>query len=201
MNSQLERWMGNFGNKYTRRSILSPKIIIDRSIAFANILFQLKEVQISVLEVGCNIGGNLLALKPYFPPPGFIIGVEPNEMARRIAQINDCIVFPDCGQKMNFMDRFFDLVFTCGVLIHCELSEAEKIVEEMNRVSKRYLMFMEYYEEQDREIPYREETELLWRRPWSEHFKKWGFDKPISSGFLPPEMGFDNVHWWVYERK
>ncbi len=200
MDSQLERWTRDFGNDYTRRSMLSPDILFKRSIAFGTIFGKLENDPISVLEVGCNIGGNLLALKPHVLPPGVIIGVEPNERARRIAVINGTFVFPDSGQELNFQDSFFDLVFTCGVLIHCELGEAEKIVWEMKRVSKRLLMFMEYFAETDEEIPYRKETEMLWRRPWPLHFQNWGLGNPIMSGFLTPEEGFDNVTLWIYQK-
>ncbi len=193
--------MGNFGNDYTRRSLLTPDILFNRSIALGNILAQLKDDPTSILEVGCNIGGNLLALKPHIFPPGVIIGVEPCERARRIGLINGLTIFSDCGQELHFMDNFFDLVFTCGVLIHCQIEEARKIVEEMNRVSKRLLMFMEYWHEEDEEIPYRKEIELLWRRPWDKHFKNWGLGYPILKGFLNKEMGFDNVNFWIYSKK
>lgn len=162
---------------------------------------QIKDDPTSILEVGCNIGGNLLALKPHVFPPGILIGVEPCERARRLGLINGLTIFPDCGQELHFLDDFFDLVFCCGVLIHCELEEAQKIVGEMNRVSKRLLMFMEYWNEDDVEVPYRKETNLLWTRPWSKHFKAWGLGEPMFGGFLNQEMGFDNVTFWIYSKK
>jgi SAM-dependent methyltransferase len=206
MSIQLEKWAGYFGNDYTRRSLLSYETLVKRSMSFGTI-FELLRAEptvkydpASVLEVGCNIGINLLALKPHIFSPGVIVGVEPNEIARRIAILNGVTVFPDCGQELSFLDGFFDLVFSCGMLIHCELEDAEKIVSEMKRVSSRLLMFLEYFATEDEEIPYRGETNLCWRRPWPTHFEKWGLGVPSFSGVLPIECGFDNVHWWIYKK-
>jgi len=201
MNSQLERWTGYFGNEYTRRSLLTPGMLFDRAMTFKALFTQMRGDPTSVLEVGCNIGGNLLSMKPLVNPPAVLVGVEPCERARRIGQLNGLTIYPDCGQDLNFLDDFFDLVFTCGVLIHCELEAAREIVCEMNRVSKRLLMFMEYYGERDEEMAYRDEKKLLWKRPWDKHFKEWGLGDPISFGLLKKDSGFDDVTFWLFNKQ
>jgi hypothetical protein len=110
-------------------------------------------------------------------------------------------VYPDFGHDLKFLDTFFDVVFTCGVLMHCDIEMAEKIADEMNRVSKRCLMFMEYFGNEDKEIPYREEKEYLWERPWPNYFKKWGFGEPAVYGFLEPDQGFDSINYWIYPKR
>ncbi len=201
MNPQLDKWTGDFGNAYIRRSMLTADVVMKRCLTFRNIFYSFSHEPTSVLEVGCNIGSNLIALKPFIRPPHLLVGIEPNERARRIAQLGGVNVFPDCGQSINFNDDFFDMVFTCGVLIHCTLEEAEKVVNEMNRVSNRALMFMEYLCDEDKELPYRNDSNLLWKRPWPKHFKAWGLGEPLLSGYAGAEDGFDMINWWVYPKR
>ena len=155
---------------------------------------------VGVLEVGCNIGGNMVALLTFMQLPGYVVGVEPNDRARRVAEMSGMKVFPDIGQDLLFFDNFFDLVFCCGVLIHCDLKEAEKIAHEMYRISKRHILFMEYFSEKDQEVEYRDQKGLLWKRNWPEHFKAWGLGKQVSLGFASKNQGFDDVNWWVYKK-
>ncbi len=198
---QLEQWTGEFGDNYTKRNFLSPELIKKRSKKFEEIIKPL--IPVSLLEVGCNIGLNLIACLSFMRPPAVLAGVEPNQKARRVAEMSGMQafkIFSDVGQNLNFFDGFFDIVLTCGVLIHCELSDAEKISREMLRVARKYVLFMEYFNKADEEIEYRGIKGLLWKRNWPEHFKNWGFGKQISCGFASKEQGFDDVHWWVYKK-
>ena len=198
MSFQLQKWMGEFGNAYTKRNIPTESLIKGRIEVLKQIIEPLNPM--GIIEVGCNIGINLVAIHSFLGFPNWACGVEPNERARRTAEIGNIKVYPDCGHDLKFVDDFADLVFTVGVLIHCELGEAEKIVREMSRVSKKYLLFMEYFNKVDEEIEYRGETGLLWKRNWPEHFKAWGLGKQISCGFAGKHQGFDDVHWWVYKK-
>ena len=201
MNPQLAAWIGEFGDEYTQRNRLTPELIQKRTKVLESIIKPLNPA--SVLEVGCNIGLNMIACLPFMRPPAVISGVEPNLKARRVAEMTGMQafkVFPDVGQKLEFFDNFFDVVFTCGVLIHCELTDAEKIAKEMLRVARKYVFFMEYFNKVDMEIEYHGIKGLLWKRNWPEHFKDWGYGKQISCGFSGKEQGFDDVHWWVYKK-
>ena len=198
MSNQLDRWTGTFGDDYTQRNKVSQELIQKRAETLYKIISPLMPV--SILEVGCNYGTNLMACLPFMQPPAVMVGVEPNEKARRIAEIGGLNVYPDCGQDLHFFSDHFDLVFTCGVLIHCELEDAEKIVKEMLRVARRHVLFMEYFNKVDEEIEYRGETGLLWKRNWPEHFRQWGLGKQVSCGFANASQGFDDVHWWVYKK-
>ncbi len=201
MNPQLDAWTGAFGDEYTKRNLISPELIKKRTKTLSAIIKPLNPA--SVLEVGCNMGLNLISCLGFLQLPAVVAGVEPNQKARRIAEMSGMQafkVFPDVGQNLGFFDEFFDLVFTSGVLIHCELSEAEKVAKEMLRVARKYVLFMEYFNKADVEIEYRGVKGLLWKRNWPEHFRTWGFGKQISCGFAGKEQGFDDVHWWVYKK-
>lgn len=190
-----------FGDEYTTRNQVTPELVKKRSKTLAAIIKPLAPA--SILEVGCNIGINLISILPWMPSPSVVVGVEPNEKARRVAEITGMQVFkvfPDSGQKLHFFDNFFDIVFTCGVLIHCDLSDAEKMAREMLRVARRYVLIMEYFNKQDQEIEYQGLKDLLWKRNWPEHLRSWGYGKQISCGFAGKDQGFDDVHWWVYKK-
>jgi len=190
--------MGKFGDDYTKRSTISESLLKRRAETLKQIIDPLRPM--GIVEIGCNIGINLVAISIFLAFPNWVCGVEPNERARRIAEISNMKVYPDSGQNLKFLDEFADLLFTCGLLIHCELGEAEKIVREMMRVSKKYLLFMEYFNKIDEEIDYQGENGLLWKRNWPEHFKAWGLGKQVSCGFAGKARGFDDVHWWVYKK-
>ncbi len=198
MNIQLEKWIGDFGNEYTKRNLLSESLVKKRAGTLKQIIEPLKPL--GIIEVGCNLGLNLAALSTFVPFPNFICGVEPNERARRAVELGGMKVFPDCGQDLRFMDEFADLVFTVGVLIHCQIEEVQKIVGEMRRVSRKYLLFMEYFNKTDEEVEYQGLKGMLWKRNWPEHFKLWDLEKQISCGFAGKDQGFDNVYWWVYKK-
>jgi len=158
---------------------------------------------VSVLEVGCNIGINLISCLTFMFPPAVVAGVEPNRKARRIAEIvgmQAFKVFEDIGQNLDFYDSYFDVVFSCGVLIHCDLRDAEQVAKEMLRVARKYVLFMEYFNKKDEEVEYRGVKGLLWKRNWPEYFRSWGFGKQVSCGFAGKDKGFDDVHWWVYKK-
>jgi SAM-dependent methyltransferase len=55
-----------------------------------------------------------------------------------------------------FIDSQFDLVYTAGVLIH--LSDTEKAMKEIYRVSSKYILSIEYFDDKERKIEYRDEV-------------------------------------------
>lgn len=181
--------------------MIQPEVLQKRSRTLESIIRPLAPV--SILEVGCNVGFNLIACLSFMRPPCVLAGVEPNQKVRRIAEMSGMQafkVFPDVGQDLQFFDNFFDLVFTCGVLIHCDLPDAEKIAREMLRVARKNILIMEYFNKDDVEVEYRGIKGLLWKRNWPEKLKSWGYGKQVSCGFAGKEQGFDDVHWWVYKK-
>jgi hypothetical protein len=54
-------------------------------------------------------------------------------------------------------------VFTSGVLIHIAPNDLERILDEMYRVSKRYIWGFEYFAEECTEIEYRGHKNRLWK--------------------------------------
>jgi SAM-dependent methyltransferase len=127
---------------------------INRGYKFYNFLFyflltsisKTERCNLSVLEVGSNVGGNLnfLAQNGFKILHGFDIckkailhGQElyPHLVLKR----SDCL---DYLTSQN--DNTFDIIFSVGCLINIEdKSELDEIVFNMFRLSRRYVMFKE----------------------------------------------------------
>lgn len=111
----VEVWQGQFGDQYTERNVLNPEIRVN---AFRAMLDGLNLNR--VLEVGCNRGHNLAVLKSLYPDIE-LVGIEPNQQAREIANRDFPILAGDTRDLL-FRSDCFDLAFTAGVLIHISLN-------------------------------------------------------------------------------
>ena len=157
----------------------------------------------SVLEVGCNRGHNLVALSSILEHGSTLTGIEPQPYARSLArQASDLIeVLDGTIYDIPFADRSFDLVLTSGVLIHVPLGSLGAAIRELHRVSRRYLLSIEYFADEETVIPYRGHDDLLWKRDFLAHFEE---QLPtlrlLGSGDLTIDQGFDRARWWLLER-
>lgn len=168
---QLKKWTGDFGKKYTERNVCSP-IKLDNfyrnnygiTRTELNRLF-LRGVDRSarILEVGCNVGDQLFCLQKM----GFknLYGIEPQEGAvefarKRTPGIN---IIKGNAFDIPFKDRYFDVVYTSGVLIHISPKDIKKAISEIYRCSKEYIWGFEYYAKKYEEILYRGHRNLLWK--------------------------------------
>jgi pseudaminic acid biosynthesis-associated methylase len=176
---QLEKWTGGFGQKYTERNRSSLSAMerlyrrnfgVTRAEMNRQFLGRLNR-SIRVLEVGCNVGNQLLCLQKM----GFnnLYGIDPQDYAVELAKkrLSGIQVIKGNIFDIPFKDRFFDLVFTSGVLIHISPRDIKKALEEIYRCSRKYIWGYEYYSEKYEEIPYREEKNLLWKGNFVEIYK------------------------------
>ena len=205
MTKQEEMWAGKFGDEYTNRCFSYP--FFRRPFwgrLFTEYYFK------NVLEVGCGDGKNTLSLLWYMNDKN-VYGIDINKTAIQLAQKNniDAIEYINAfyGQATDipFKDNFFDLVFTCGLLIHIPPDDLLPVMSEMVRCSHKYVMFMEYWAEKEEEIEYRGEMGLLWKRPYKDIFlsfySRHSQYECIDEGFLTKDDGFDDVTWWLFERR
>ena len=192
---QLEVWEGEFGRAYTDRNAIDWRT---RLGAFQHMLNGL-QVQ-RVLEVGCNHGSNLRALVELLKEGSEVIGVEPNKYAlerARKANTKAGILYGNAFD-LPFKDGYFDLAFTAGVLIHIALGDLPTAMAEIYRVTKRYLLVIEYFAEEETVIHYRGRDDLLWKRDFLKHYRGQFPDLDlVRSGYWRPEDGFDRTHWWL----
>ena len=197
-NHQLDTWEGKFGKDYTDRNVIEWRERLD---AFKEALSGLP-IQ-SILEVGCNRGHNLLSLTELLPADSQVVGIEPNQYAREIARAATAKigVLEGNAYDLPFKDGYFDVVFTAGVLIHIPPSNLQTAISEIYRVSKRYILAIEYFSEEEEIVNYRGHTDLLWKRNFLKIYQQ-AFDdlKLIRNGYWGDEKGFFRSHWWLFEK-
>lgn len=193
----LKVWRGEFGDAYTDRNMIEPA---SRRGAFAAMTEGLTLA--SVLEVGCNRGHNLVVLRDLYPGAE-VCGVEPNAHARAIANesLGGVRILDGCASSLPFADGSQDLVLTCGVLIHVHPDDVKGALEEICRVSRRWLLVVEYFAADEQEILYRGRRGLLWKRDYLTYCQAVDARlRLVRNGFWGPADGFDRVHWWLLER-
>lgn len=194
---QLKIWKSKFGKDYTDRNIINPDARIG---AFKKIIGDLKIKKI--LEVGCGRGHNLVALSKI---GNFeLIGLEPSSYAIKKAKeiIGPISILEGDCFEIPFPDSYFDLVFTCGVLIHVAIQDLPAAIDEIYRVTKKYILAIEYFAPKETVIHYRGYDDLLWKRDFKKCFLNQKPDlKCEREGFLGKEEGFDNCNWWLFRKK
>jgi pseudaminic acid biosynthesis-associated methylase len=195
---QLAAWEGDFGTQYTDRNVADWRA---RLSAFRQMLEGLALDRI--LEVGCNRGHNLVTVAECLPGDVDVVGVEPNRHALELARAASPRVAAVRGhaRDLPFKDGYFDLVFTAGVLIHVALGELPAVLHEITRVSRRYVLAIEYFAEVETPIVYRGHEALLWKRDFLAHYR--GAVPTLQlrrQGYWGPEQGFDRTHWWLLEK-
>ena len=185
-------WAESFGDEYTVRN----DVKMDGRVKFFTELSNRYKFK-RVLEVGCNIGTNLQHLGDSEK-----WGCDVNRKALTILHSRHQHINAVChsGYDIPFKDDFFDLVFTCGVLIHQKPSEVERMMQEIIRVSSHYVLAMEYGAPTFEEIPYRGNKEALFKGPYGSVYEgRYGL-RLVETGFLGKEAGFDNVTTWLFSK-
>ena len=175
---QTKKWAGDFGQEYTDRNTMTVKDMnnlyrqqygISRSEL--NTLF-LRELDhsIRILEVGTNIGNQLLCLQEL----GFtnLYGIELQRYAILQSKAKSIYLIQGSVFNIPFKDNQFDLVFTSGLLIHISPENIPKVLEEIYRCTNSYILGLEYFAEQPTEIAYRGHSNLLWKADFARLYMK-----------------------------
>lgn len=170
--NQEEIWMGKFGQEYTERNIFSPEELdalykrtfgVLKSDIYKDFFKIIESKDIKILEVGCNVANELRMLQSM----GYknLYGIELQSYAcERAKDFSKGInIINASGYDIPFKDEYFDVVFTNGVLIHIPPTHLKKIMSEVYRCSKKYILGLEYYAEEYTEIEYRGNEALMWK--------------------------------------
>lgn len=205
-NIQENMWIGQFGDSYSKRNIVTPEKVDDCKYIFKKIFSKVKTKEINrVLEVGCNLGRNLIALKKLLDCECF--GVEPNRYAReklkKLKNFKDQNIVDAFADNIPFENELFDLVFTSVVLIHIPNNKINNCLDEIFRLSKKYILTIEYFSPEYQEIIYRGEKKLLFKRDYGtlfmDRFKNLDL---VDYGFFWKRVTTqDNVNWWLFKKK
>ncbi len=191
-------WAGEFGDAYIERNRAAWE---KRGTFWQEILAEVAAR--NVLEVGCNVGTNLRWIAAHLASQ-HVYGVDINlkaleELHRTLPGVN-ALWAP--GRELPFREHWFDLVFTMGVLIHQPDSTLPLAMAEMVRCSRRYVLCGEYYAEQTTEVPYRGQEGALFKRNYGRIYQELFPELELRrQGFLGRDQGWDDITYWLFERK
>lgn len=204
-NRQLDAWTGAFGREYLDRcGTLDPKEMDSRRAALKTVVDALPEAPASILEVGCNVGKNLIAFAELTEAE--LHAVEPfaDAYAKMREYLGDRLAsgHNQHGFSLPYADNSIDFVFTSGVLIHVAPERLPEIMSEVVRVARRWVWCNEYFAKSPEQLNYRGETGLLWKRDFGRtYMEAHPVLAPRATGFMwSATTPFDDTTWWLFDK-
>lgn len=211
-------WRSECGIGYTLRHLPNQAAIFARRAWLEPILEGVRfwpsapEPAIRILEVGAGTGMNLTALsgwlcdlwvrRPQLQQRLTAVGIDVTHAAAMVMreEAKGCptleVVEAD-GLALPFPACAFDLVLSCGFLIHVPPDSIQAATDELRRVCRSHLLVCEYFAPGEEEIRWRGEPGLLWRRDYGSYF--FPAMRFVASGFLwKPVTAADNLTWWLF---
>ncbi len=208
--TQMKAWDGIAGKEYTNRHTHSlmewEQMYVDKfgftRTEMNSIFLDNLDRDIKILEVGCNMGNQLLILQKM----GFrnLYGIELQDYAVEMAKqrTKGINIIKGSAFDIPFKNGFFDMVFTSTVLIHFNLSDVKLVMDEIYRCSSRYIWGFEYYNRDFVEIIWRGLANMMWKadyvKLYTERFnlkllneKSWKYivDDNVDNMFLLEKAG------------
>lgn len=191
-------WNGSFGNEYTDRNQIEPA---DRVPFFKEVLRRTFGVR-TILEIGANRGHNLQALR-HISPNFETVGIDVNE--RAVATLNG---IPGVTGVVASAQSFestqqFDLVLTCGVLIHIAPEELPIVYKKLFDLSRRYVLINEYFSRTPVEVQYRGHSSSLFKRDFAKEILDTNPEaRVVDYGFLWERENptWDDMTWFLLEK-
>lgn len=202
MTAQEDFWKGTFGDEYTNRN---KGASYDKSqlIFWANIY---RKINInSAVELGCNRGNNLKALRT-IDPHLRLKGIEINQTAVAASQASGFEVMNDSITRENLLSKSgpSNLSFVFGVLIHINPDLLAQAYKNLYEISDNYILISEYFSTSPQALDYRGETGKLWKRDFAgEFWKQYPDCKLVDYGFVwryDPNAPIDDVNWFLFQK-
>jgi spore coat polysaccharide biosynthesis protein SpsF len=201
----LGAWSGEFGDRYTERNAATADTVRGRTAIWAEVFRRMTgDMPKSALEVGANLGLNLRGIQALTDIE--LWGVEPNPSARA-RLVSDGVlpaerVIEGFGHSIPLADGSVDLAFTSGVLIHVDPSLLEQTLREIHRVSAKYVFCNEYFSPKAETIPYRGETDLLFKNDFGSLYLDLFPDLVlVDCGFFWRRTTvMDDTTWWLFRK-
>jgi spore coat polysaccharide biosynthesis protein SpsF len=196
-------WRGQFGDNYSDRNRGSGWVAANTAL-LTQILRRTSGVG-SILELGSNIGLNLMALRDLLPMAS-LSAVEINERAGEELRRN----LPDVELTVSSIfefepNRTWQLSFTKGVLIHINPDHLPDVYDVLYQSSSRYVLIAEYYNPTPIEIVYRGQTGKLFKRDFAgEILDRFPDLILIDYGFAyhrDPNFPQDDLTWFLMEKQ
>lgn len=195
-------WEGDFGNEYADRNRGTGWVAANLAL-FSKIFSGTTNLQ-GILELGSNIGLNLMAIRQLVPTAK-LSAVEINKKAATELQVNVPGVDLHLDSILEFQpNTTWDLVFTKGVLIHINPDKLPEVYDLMYRASSRYLLVCEYYNPRPVEISYRGHSSKLFKRDFAgDILDRFPDLTLLDYGFVyhrDPNFPQDDMTWFLMEK-
>lgn len=156
-----------------------------------------------VLEVGCNVGGNLRYIAAE-APDAQIYGIDINRKALNLVPqfVPNGNFMLEHANDLPFRDGWFDFVYTMGVLIHQPDESIKTVMSEIVRVSSKYVMAGEVYAPERNSIPYRGIPESFIGRDYGSIYQEIAPKLTlVDTGEMGKDQDFDTLRYWLFEKK
>jgi len=149
-----------------------------------------------ILDVGCNIGMELVS----FPNYADLTGVDSNLLALKKAEQRLPYFKFKQGNitNLDIPDNSYDMVFDRGVMIHLDDNEVDIAMHEMFRVSRKYVMNLEYLGEDGKRIEWRG-GEPLFYRDMINRWKDYNVNI-ISDVKIPYDIDSNRLHYTLVRK-
>jgi pseudaminic acid biosynthesis-associated methylase len=203
MNEQEEFWTTSIGEDY-RKANSSFNVPLGLE-AWKRMTAKVDIASLdNYLECGCNIGRNLNSLANLMPDASAAV-IEINKEALDLAIKNYDITEAFHGSiKDASLSCQFNLVFTCGVLIHINPKDLLITMQKIYSLSDRYILIAEYFNRTPVSIEYRGQSDKLFKRDFGKDFIE-NFDLQLVDygflwGYIYDDAGFDDITYWLFEK-
>lgn len=205
LNSEQEEfWATTYADEYIRKnSNFDHKLGAE---AWGKMLKEARGGVSNYLECGCNIGRNIEQIGLVLPDAKPSI-IEISEPAFRFVtgRYNFERAYNGSILESEFEKESFDLVFTMGVLIHINPDQLLEHMEKMLGYSRKYILIGEYFNRTPMTIEYQGEKNKLFKRDFGkffiENFKVKLLDYGFLWGYIYDSAGFDDITWWLFEKR
>ena len=191
-------WSSEFGDNYIDRN---QDYIVNIPF-FSKVISRTFGVK-SVIEFGCNVGLNLMALNNLLPRCE-LTGVEINsKAANELSKWGGCNVINE--SIFDYKDsKKYDLSMIKGVLIHINPDMLNNVYEKLYDSSDRYILVAEYYNPTPVNISYRGYNDRLFKRDFAgEMLDKYSDLELVDYGFLYHRDKYfeqDDINWFLLEK-
>ncbi len=176
--AQTRVWQGDFGRAYTDRNTLVPAELdalwnrnygVSRS-AINQMFLEGIPKSATFLEVGCNVGNQLLLLQEQGYTQLTGIELQSYALAGAKSRLKDVALHQGSALALPFEDGAFEVVFTSGVLIHIAPDDLPRAMSEIHRCSRHYIWGAEYFSPQLATVNYRGNDNLLWKMDYAKEY-------------------------------
>jgi pseudaminic acid biosynthesis-associated methylase len=198
---QIQTWTGDFGRDYTDRNGYSTAELDE----FYRKNYGTTRTEINerclkdiprgarILEVGCNIGNQLVLLDEMGFTNLYGIEIQSYALDRAKERLPRAVLTRASAFAIPHEDRFFDLVFTSGVLIHIAPADLPAALSEIHRCTQRWIWGFEYYAPELTEVAYRGHNSLLWKADYATLYLQQFPDLELVCENRVSYLGNDNI--------